>query len=250
MGRWGWRGALASIAVSGCAVQSGPGQQAVIGLDAAELVGQTVAKFTLSDGSEGRLRVLNGAYSLKLQRYLKVIPVEQAQVARLVAAQAVGAQTLVVVEKGTSSCPYKTQLYAIQGREVLGWDFGDCQTKPEMRLGPDEATFDFVQGRRTTRFTFKESRLLRGDFATPTEPALAAPSTPLPAGPRHVPGPPVSAASLGLTGTAAPPATAPRPAPTAAPVPAPAPVARAPAPPPAPVFTAQEQKPIRIVLDK
>lgn len=243
----------AAAALAGCAVQGGQaGRPITVGLDEAELLGQTVASFKLADGGEGRLRLFNGRYTIKLQRHFKVLAVEQAQVAKVLAAEAVGGRTLLVVEKGTNGCPYKTQLFAIQGGEALSWDFGDCRTQPQMRFGADEATFDHVQGRRVTRFTYKDGRLLRGDFTLPPEPAALPPpaqaqgSLPPLGGPRYVPGLPVSAAAL--LGAAAPAAVE-RPAATARPVSAAAP-APAPRPAPAPVFTNQEQKPIRIVLDK
>lgn len=247
----------AAVALAGCAVQGGQaGRPMTVGLDEAELLGQTVGSFKLADGGEGRLRLFNGRYTIKLQRHFKVLAVEQAQVAKVLAAEAVGGRTLLVVEKGTNGCPYKTQLFAIQGGEALSWDFGDCRTQPEMRFGADEATFDHVQGRRVTRFTYKDGRLLRGDFTLPAEPAALPPpaqaqaqaqgSSPPPGGPRYVPGLPGSAAPLlGTAAPAAPERTAAtaRPAPAAAPAPPPRPA-------PAPVFTSQEQKPIRIVLDK
>lgn len=251
----------ATVALAGCAVQGGQaGRPLTVGLDEAELLGQTVGSFKLADGGEGRLRLYNGRYTIKLQRHFKVLAVEQAQVAKVLAAEAVGGRTLLVVEKGTNGCPYKTQLFAIQGGEALSWDFGDCRTQPEMRFGADEATFDHVQGRRVTRFTYRDGRLLRGDFTLPAEPpALLPPAqtptqtqtqgvSPQPGGPRYVPGLPVSAAPL-LGTAAAAPAAPERAAATARPAATPAP-APAPRPAPAPVFTSQEQKPIRIVLDK
>jgi hypothetical protein len=267
----GWRAAslVLLVVVSGCAVQTTRTGHIQVGLDNAELLGQTLASFNLSDGSEGRLRVLGGKYSVKLQRQLKVVDIPNATMVRLVSASLVDGRTLVVLEKAERNCDYKTHLLSIQGAEVLIWDFGDCRTRPITSVQADQASFDFVQPQRTTRFTYRDARLMRGDF--PTMP-VAAPGTPpspaAPAGPvnaslhRYVPGPPVAASRLAggagsyeaMTGSvtggtsATPPARSPAP---------PRPTAQAPRPqptPPTPVkgldFPSQEQKPVRIVLDK
>lgn len=217
---------LGLVTLSGCAVQNGPRGQVQFGLDDAELFGQTVESFKLADGSDGRLRVLGGKYSVKLQQQLKVVPIANATLVRVVSSRQIGGRTLLVLEKSERNCAYKTQLMSIQGAEVLSWDFGDCQNRPQATAYTDQATFDFVQPRRTVRYTYRDARLVRGEFATPID---------LPAATRPSPAEPPSAS---LPDRKRPQAMAPRPA-------QPAP----PAPPRAMEFPTQEQKPVRIVLD-
>jgi hypothetical protein len=191
--------------------------------------------------------------------------------ARVLSADTVGGRTLVVLEKSERNCNYKTQLLSIQGAEVLMWDFGDCNTKPVAAISPEQALFDFVQPQRTIRFTYRDSRLMRGEYPTqPADPlggAAALSGAPVDANARrYVPGPPVAALPASApkaadsSGAKAPAKAAPAsslalarsttaaatPATTAAPAPRPAPPAAA----KALDFPAQEQKPVRIVLDK
>ncbi len=245
--------ALAAIALTSCAIQTSPGGQFQVGLDDAELLGQTLASFKLADGSEGRLRVLNGQFSLKLQKYFKVLNIPNATLVKVVSADPIGGRTLVVLEKAERNCNYKTEVLSIQGSEVLIWEFGDCDSKPAAQIQTDHATFDFVRSQRTTRFTYRDARLSRAEYPT----ATAGPpgSAPIPAtpintsAPRYVPGPPVVSTPLGSQARQAV-----RPPPMAPQTPAPARVTSSnqTAPPPARTldFPAQEQKPVRIVLDK
>lgn len=214
---------LGLMALSGCAVQNGPRGQVKFGLDDAELFGQTVKSFKLADGSEGRLRMLGGRYSVKLQQQLKVVPIANATLVRVVSSREIGGRTLLVLEKSERNCAYKTHLMSIKGGEVLSWDFGDCQNRPQATAYTDQATFDFVQPRRTVRYTYRDARLTRGEFATPT--SLPAKTSPPPAAPPTASMPDRTRSR----------ATAPKPAP--------------PAPPRALEFPTQEQKPVRIVLD-
>ena len=265
-----------------CAVQSGPGGKVHVGIDNAELLGQQLGKFTLADGSEGTLRVHNGRYSIKLEKYFKVISIANALSARVVRTESVGGRTLVVIEKSERNCKQKTQLYSIQGSEVLAWDFGDCTSSPVIDIGADQATFDFVQSRRTARLTYREGRLFRSEIATVasnestgvatiTDAKKAAPdnaaakkatsptpnppqkplsqSTPTAAidasSPRYVPGPPLKVGSVEGRELNLPVITRPvEKKPTLSPT------ARPENLPKALEFPAQEQKPVRIVLDK
>lgn len=253
MNGWGmsrgpaWALAAFVFALSGCAVQSGPRGQIHVGLDDAELFGQVVDSFRLPDGSEGKLRLLAGRYSVKLPRQFKVVPIANATRVRVVSTRQVGGRTLVVLEKSERNCASKTQLMSILGAEVLSWDFGDCQNQPETAADEQQALFDFVQPRRTVRYTYRDARLMRGEFPTPPSapPELPAPADPASAR-RHQPGPPVNAGTPPRRPAAAPggnAATA-----TAPPTPRRA-LPPAPTPAPRPEFAAQEQKPVRIVLD-
>ncbi|TXH46114.1 MAG: hypothetical protein E6Q92_02445 [Burkholderiaceae bacterium] len=284
---WALAGLAAAMLLAGCAVQQHSGGTVSVGIDDAELFGQTVAQFKLADGSDGRLRLHQGRYSIKLQRYFKVIPVDRAQAARLVSAQVLDGRSVLVLEKGAPGCPFQTQVMAIEGSEVLSWDLGDCRNAPQIQVSGGEMAFDFPQGQRLVRYIYRDRRLLRAEAQLPSAGPGQALASGLPersgmppsmnqtsaAGtgngmPRHVPGLPhpvsvsqpqasASAASSPVAlaqtaasataGSATAQAAKPAAKPAAAPQPGPAPAPRQAA---APVFTTQEQKPIRIVLDK
>lgn len=141
------------------------------------------------------------------------------------------------------------------------WDFGECNTQSAISVNADSATFDFVQPRKTLRFTYRDMRLLRAEFPTLASAPVAnaapdgsrkTPSLLDPSAPRYQPGPPQPSNSPVPSAPSAPRAPAPTPA---TPVVAerkstPAPAPRPPVLPKAMEFPAQEQKPVRIVLDK
>lgn len=259
---------VVAASFTGCAVQKLPGGKVSIGIDNAELLGQNVATFKLDDGSEGRLRVLGGKYSIKLQQWFRVVDIPHATAVRLLSSDSVAGRTLLVLEKTDRSCNNKTQVMSIKGADVLIWDIGYCR-RPEISIQEDQAFFDFANGARTTRFIYRDAALFRGEFATfamrsPAAPSRAGEGRPegrteartearTEGGPRYVPGPPVAAPQPRDSGTGSAPqtstASAPRPStartrPTASPRPA------LPAPARTLDFPIQEQKPIRIVLDR
>ena len=248
---------IVAISLAGCAVQKGPGGKVAIGIDNAELLGQTVASFKLNDGSEGRLRVLAGKYSIKLQQWFRVVDIPNATAVRLVSSDSVGGRTLLVLEKTDRYCAYKTQVMSIKGADVLIWDMGDCRSRPEISIHEDQAFFDYVNGNRTTRFIYRDAALLRGEFSTSAirRPAASsmAPASGPESGPRYVPGPPIAVTQpRGAAQSSTPPtntASAPRPSLGRT---NPSPNSRATLPEPARTldFPTQEQKPIRIVLDR
>lgn len=270
---------FALFLLAGCAVQNGAGGKIKVGLDGAELFGNEVSKFPLSDGGEGSLRVLGGRYSIKLQKYFKIIPIENAVTARVVRVDRVGGRTLVVLSKSERNCNYRTQILSIQGSEVLSWNIGECSAEPDINVAADNATFDFVQKRRTVRYLYRDMRLMHSQFATVTDTttsveqssvlpkasqrlpglpqtATSAESAGIPSkGPHYVPGLPQQAPlNSGVTSTSSPPLSSP----SVLSKPAPVVVARntsvasnaRPAAPPKTFdFPVQEQKPVRIVLD-
>lgn len=239
--------------LGGCAVHTAP-RRLDFGIDKAELLGDTIAAFRLADGSEVRLRALDGAYSLKLQSRLKVVPIPNATAVRLESTHTVGDRTLVVLEKAERNCASKFQVFAIQGSEVLGWDFGNCTDRPVVAVSADAATFDYVASRRVVRFTYRDGRLVRSEFPNTPEAyrnanAQQAPArAPLaPSQSRYMPGLPIA---VGME-TPAATASAVRREPARAMPPSPAARANSSAPPPKPLtFPTQEQKPVRIVLDE
>ncbi|WP_294636396.1 hypothetical protein [uncultured Aquabacterium sp.] len=263
----------ATTLLTACAVQPDRQGRLQFQVDNAELFGQTVDAFRMPDGSEARLRVLNGQYSIKLQKYLRVIPLDKATTVKVQSVSLVNGRTLIVLDKAERNCNFKTHLISLQGAEVLAWDFGDCNTVPVVNTYADAATFDFAYPNKTIRFTYQDARLLRADYAGPPPGAPAAAAGPLPrTAARHQPGLPSAPTTERPSGTRAA-ATGPAPAPsgtarnTAAPATASTTPARrtpaaagsggssnptrvaGPAPAGAMNFPAQEQKPVRIVLD-
>lgn len=246
--------ALLLSALGGCAVQKGPGGQVRIGLDEAEILGQELGTFRLGDGTEGKLRVLNGRYSVKLQSRFRIIPLDNAAFARISAVHEVSGRTLLVLEKSERGCDVKTHLLSIRGSEVLSWDLGDCQSRPKITAGEDHVTFDYSNAMRTTRFIYRDARLLRGDL--PIQGPLTNDGTNRqggipPGAPRYQPGVPVPAPS---TMVAAGRREAPAIAPAGEPIKRSAPSNQTRPTPALPSkaldFPTQEQRPVRIVLDK
>lgn len=244
---------------TGCAVKKNQAGHIEFRLDDAELLGKVVQTFRMPDGSEARLRVLNGRYSIKLQKQLTVIPIDNAAQAEVKSVHQVGNRALVLVAKSTAQCGYQSQLVAIQDLEALSWDFGDCFHAPEARTYPDSATFDIRQDNgSTTRFTYQDGKLMRGAFQGTPPGAPPAGAAPVPAGaPRYVPGLPSGAvAGDKPAANKVAPATPVKAAPVAESKPAatPAKTTSAPRSAPAPAkaldFPTQEQKPVRIILDK
>lgn len=255
--------------IGGCAVQTDRRGQLQFQVDNAELFGQAVQTFALPDGSEAKLRVLSGQYSIKLQKYLRVIPLENATDVKVRSATLIDGRTVIVIDKAERNCGFKMHLISVKGSEVLAWDFGDCQTAPNVNLYADGATFDFAYPNKTIRYTYQNARLVRNDYAGAPPGAPAASAGPIAAGaPRHVPGLPSApngerpaggTASSGNPPTSARTATAPRTTPASSGAPSaptrrstaatPAPRGATPAPSTTMNFPSQEQKPVRIVLD-
>jgi hypothetical protein len=260
-------GIMLTICLSGCAVQTLPNGELHFDLDDALLFGKTISIFKLVDGTEGRLREYKGSYSIKLQKELKVLNIPYATMARVVSATEIGGRTLLVLETSERNCHIKTHLFSIKDSEVLSWDFGDCRTQPQVSIGADRATFDFVQAKQTTRFTYRTASLMRSDFSNSAA-ELAPKSAPSTASgvantPRYTPNPPAVANNQPATSasnstdssnnlvnktslqkTPAKTATPANSSAVASPQPATLPSAKA------MDFAAQEQKPVRIVLDK
>lgn len=243
------------LITTGCAIQTNRNGQVEYQFDNAELLGKVVQTVRMPDGSQARLRLLDGNLSIKLQKQLTVIPVERAAQAEIVSVHQVGPRAVMRVSKSTPECAHDTQLIALQGREVLSWDFGDCVHTPQTTVYADGITFDFPQDDgNTVRFTYyQEGRLTRMVVPGLPSGARPAPIKPITGGaPRHVPGLP-GAPTAGDRPAAA--NTAPATAPARSPAPEPRPTRTRPsAPPPTPdrdlKFPSQEQKPVRIILDK
>lgn len=158
-----------TLALGGCAVTKNSQGNTVYGIDQASLFGTVVDTFKLADGSEGNLRRSNGQYSLKLERYMRVLPLQNAITARVVRSEVVGDRSVVVVETQERNCPYKYVLYAIQDSDVLGWTFGNCADRPRADLIDNgrALVFDFPGNGRLVRHTYTDSRLLQSAVPVP-----------------------------------------------------------------------------------
>ena len=243
----------ASVLMGGCAVQKNPRGQTQISFDEAEVFGQEVQSFRLPDGSEAKLRQLNGRYSLKLQKQWKVIPVDNAVVAEAHSVYTVGGRTVILLTKSSPQCRYQNQLIAIRDNEALNWDLGDCLHAPDVKTYADSMTLDYPRdGGGGTRFVYQEGRLRHGGYSGVAPNAAPVSVAPMPTGaPRYLPGLPSAPKAddrpVASTEDARTPGK-----PVARPSKPPAAVRTA--PPPAPAkpleFQTQEQKPVRIILDK
>ena len=259
--------AVLAVVLVGCAIDKGANGQLNFKLDEAELFGTKVATFALNSGEEGTLRLSNGRYSIKLRDHLKIIPLGGATVAKILRADMIDDRTVVLVEKAERGCNYKYTLLSIRGAEILSWDFGDCNTQPLTALQANQVTYDFARNTRLTRFTYRDSRLVRADMAVNAIPIPASQESaptrsgnvPTVLGDGYIPDSPSTTAPGATAATTVPKperaatttaSTKPLPAREARPSARPAMVAALPAQKPLNFPAATEQTPIRIVLDK
>nr|WP_315229221.1 hypothetical protein [uncultured Limnohabitans sp.] len=236
------------LSLVGCAIQTTPRGYIDFKVDGAELFGSDVGSFKLEDGSEGRLRVLNGEYSVKLQNRLRVLPIANATSARIFNSQLIGGRMILVVEASERNCSNRTHLLSIKESEVLSWAMGDCRQQPKVTFSKDEATFDYTYGSRTTRFTYTNQRLLKSELSTLAATAYRTQATTQSEHSRYLPSPPHTF-SVVSTSANSPPIGAgetvglSKLTKSASAAPVPATVRNL-------TFSSQEQKPVRIVLDR
>lgn len=163
---------LLALALAGCAVQPNGKGGVLIGVDNAQLFGTTLGTFTLANGDQGTLRrdANNGAYSIKLNSTMRVIPLANAQSARLARIFNMGQRTVVVVETQERNCPFKYEVLSIQGTDVLQWAIGTCNDRPRVDLAEagNAIYFDFAANGRIRRNIYIDGRMLNaGDLAAP-----------------------------------------------------------------------------------
>lgn len=234
--------------LTGCAIQTTPRGYPDFKIDGAELFGRDVGSFKLEDGSEGRLRVLNGEHSIKLQNRMRVVPIPNATSAAIFASQSIDGRVVLIVEASEKKCSHKTHLFSIKESEVLSWSIGDCRQQPKISISSNEAVFDFTYGNQTTRFTYTDSRVIKSDLSTAAAAAYRTATTTQPERSRYSPSPP-KVIQKGQKPSSTPDTIAPitssskltkstNPAPTT------------PAPTRNLIFSNQEQRPVRIVLDR
>lgn len=141
---------ILTLILGGCAIKTsnsvfGQGRQE-IDIDYAVLFGEELASFSMADGEKATLRRLQNTYSLKLEKYAKVIDIPYATSAKLVMTEAIGDTTLIVIAAPRNGCPMRHMLYSIAGKtgnfwELGGWD--GCKTAPEISRRDDTFFFDY-----------------------------------------------------------------------------------------------------------
>lgn len=163
---------LLALAVAGCAVQPNGKGGVLVGVDNAQLFGTTLGTFTLADGDQGALRreANNGAFSIKLNSTMRLIPLPNAQSARLARLFNMGQRTVVVVETQERNCPFKYVVLSIKGTDVLQWAIGSCNDRPRVEVaeGGSAIYFDFAVNGRIRRNIYLDGRMLNaGDIPAP-----------------------------------------------------------------------------------
>ncbi len=155
---------LAAVLLAGCAVQPNGRGGVVVGMDSAQLFGTTLATFQLQDGTEGALRreQNNGAFSIKLNGSMRVVPLPKAVTARVARVTPMGTRTVLVLETQERNCPYKYEVLSIQGSDVLHWSLGNCNDRPRVFLaeGGQALYFDFPARDRLQRNIYTDGRML------------------------------------------------------------------------------------------
>ena len=179
--------ACSTLLITGCAVQSGPGGKLKVGLDGAALLGNELATFKLADGSDGTLRSLNGDYSLKLERFFRVIPLGKKRAAQLERAVQLDDRTVLVIHQVDERGCLSTTVVSIRGSEASMWDLksGNCRVKPDVVVLDNRMVLLYEDH----GYVYGDGKLVRAKRPPPeapaTPPATAQPGKPAePARPR------------------------------------------------------------------
>ena len=205
----------------GCAVNPNGRGGVQFGMDTTELFGTVVDTFKLQDGSDGTLRKDSGGYSLKLARYMRVIPLQNALTAKVARVDSIGDRTVLTIETQERNCPYKYVLLAVQGSDVLHWEFGNCKDRPRANLDTrnNALTVDMPGYGRLVRYTYADNRMLQSTVpvapgtdlntkpfadASLRAPEGSAGNAPAGDGNRYVPGLPQTTAGTGAPTTSTP----------------------------------------------
>ncbi len=150
--------AIAALTTTGCAVRQDERNRTVIGLDTAAIFGTERARFTLTDGSEGSLRSQGDVYSIKLEKFHKVIPLGNARQMQFDQAFQIDGRTVVVIHlQNTSGC-VKTQILSIRESQVLHWIVtpSDCKSVPTLAANAEQLVLSYFG----SRFVYANARLV------------------------------------------------------------------------------------------
>jgi hypothetical protein len=198
---------VAAALLCGCAMTPNGQGGMIMSVDTAGLFGIEAGTFTMADGSVGTLRrATNGTYSVKLDRYMRVTPLQNAISARIARVETIKERTVVVIETQERGCAYKYEVLSISGSDVLQWKLGNCNDRPRVEKSADgqSLTLDFPNYNRITRNLYTDSRMMNATIPAPpgvdlqskpfADQSLRAPTavaTDAPAtGSRYVPAPP------------------------------------------------------------
>lgn len=174
---------LCACLLTGCAVQKqGPRGSLQISLDGAALLGTEHASFQLSDGSQGTLRSLQGEYSLKLERFFRVIALGKKKEVQLERSVQIGGRTLLVLHQRDENNCLSTTIVAIQGAEALQWtqQADNCRSLPQVGVIDNRLVLAYAEH----GLVYDDGKLIRVKLPpvqAPAPPAAASqPQTPVP----------------------------------------------------------------------
>ena len=204
---------LAVLATTGCAVSQDAKNGTRFALDAAALLGTELAHFTLTDNSNGTFRKLGDAYSLKLEKFHKVIALGNARQARLDRGFHIDGRTVLVIHMQTNDGCFKTQLLSIRDAQALQWQVtpSDCKSIPTVTLNKDQLVLSYSG----SRFVYAGGQLAEEKITeqattrTPSRPAPATPAAQEPRVARKAPPRPTPSATAAMSTTPAAPASTP-----------------------------------------
>jgi len=152
--------------LSACAVKTNSRGNLVYSVDTAALFGTEIGQFPLQDGGQGTLRREGKNFSVKLSGNQRVVPLNNAELARIARTENIGSRTVVVIETQRRNCDYRYTVLAIEGSDVLSWDVGNCRDRPVVLAQDDRSalTFDFPKGSAIERFVYtQDGRMRRGN---------------------------------------------------------------------------------------
>lgn len=163
---------------AGCAINVTPWGHVNFGFDNAQLYGKTESSFMLPDGGSVTLRKLNNDYSLKIDRYFRVVSIGPGIKAKILSTSKVGDYSLVWVEKQMGNCVnrclYSTVLIAIKGFEVKVWEINGEDDVPYITVTPTAAAIDVpgvTSSAKSKRYVFSEGQLYNQGFIDDSQPS-------------------------------------------------------------------------------
>ena len=154
-----------SILLSGCAVTKTNtvfGERVEYGLDLPEIFGKEVARFNLPGGEVGTIRSMAGAYSMKLQKYSRVLDIDDASSVKIAQQEIIGNRAVIVLEVDSPSCALNTRIYSIEGNSISSWRLTNCgQSASRISRDGNMLHVDFDDPRGGQRFTYRDAQLYR-----------------------------------------------------------------------------------------
>lgn len=180
-----------AVILGGCAIKAsnsvfGPREE--VDIDYAAIFGEELTSFSMATGEKATLRRLQSEYSLKLDKYSKVIAIPYATSAKLVQTEFIGDTTLIVIAAPRNGCPQRHILYSITGKTGQFWElggWGGCNAAPGITRRDETIFFDYPARAGVNRQTYYAGSLGQVQYLAPSQ-VQAAPKvgpTPLSASP-------------------------------------------------------------------